>query len=442
MTVSDMNALLRRATHRVWHSRFARNVAIVASGTAGAQAITIAFAPIITRLYGPEAFGLLGTFMAILIIAAPIAALTYPIAIVLPKDDRDAMGLVRLSIILSFGMVLLASVLILMGGDWLTTTLGAESVAGYLLLIPVAMLFGAWLQIVHQWLIRKKQFGVIARSAVAHALIVNSAKSGIGWLHPVGAVLIVLATLGNALHAALLFIGARKRYQAEPDKSEVGPGATLKALAYRHRDFPLYRAPQHFINAASQSLPILMLAAFFGPAAAGFYTLGKMVMGLPSTLIGSAVNDVFYPKITEAAHNGENLPRQIVQATGTLLVIGIVPFGLVVLFGPWLFGLVFGDDWTMAGEYARWLALFFLFNFINKPSVAVVPVLGIQRGLLVYELFSTGTKALGLVAGFYWFGSDLWAVALFSIIGVLAYSAMMLWILSHAIRGQFHKERK
>jgi O-antigen/teichoic acid export membrane protein len=106
----------------------------------------------------------------------------------------------------------------------------------------------------------------------------------------------------------------------------------------------------------------------------------------------------------------------------------------VVLFGPGLFSLVFGSDWVMAGEYARWLALFFLFNFINRPCVAAVPVLGIQRGLLVYESFSTGSKVLGLIVGFYWFGSDLWAVALFSVIGVAAYSVMMLWILAHAMR--------
>jgi hypothetical protein len=49
-------------------------------------------------------------------------------------------------------------------------------------------------------------------------------------------------------------------------------------------------------------------------------------------------------------------------------------------------------------------------------------------------LFSTGSKVLGLVVGFYWFESDLWAVALFSVIGVAAYSAMMLWIFSHAMR--------
>jgi O-antigen/teichoic acid export membrane protein len=290
------------------------------------------------------------------------------------------------------------------------------------------------MQIARQWLIRKKEFGVVARSAVVHSLILNSAKTGVGWLHPAGAVLIVLTTLGQALFAALLLIGARRRYQpcnAECDKIR---RTSLWELAHRHRDFPLYRAPQNFINAASQSLPVLMLAALFGPAAAGFYTLGQMIMGMPSTLLGSAVSDVFYPRITEAAQNGEDLPGHILRATGILLAIGIVPFGLVVLFGPWLFSLVFGGDWAMAGEYARWLALFFLFNFINKPSVAAVPVLGIQRGLLVYELFSTGGKALGLVIGFYWFGSDLWAVALFSVIGVVAYGAMMLWILSHAKR--------
>ena len=423
-----------RYISRAWRSRFARNVAVVASGTAVAQAITIAFAPLITRIYGPEAFGLLGTFLAIVAVATPLAALAYPIAIVLPKEDRDAMGLVRLSVVLSIVIALLVAGLLALGGDWLTVTLGAESVAAYLLLIPVAMLFAAWLQIAHQWLIRKKEFGLLARTAVAHSLILNSAKSGIGWLNPVGAVLIVLATLGHALHATLLFIGARRCYQAEAIEGDAGSSTPLKELAHRHRDFPLYRAPQNFINAASQSLPVLMLAAFFGPAAAGFYTLGKMVMGLPTTLVGKAVNDVFYPRITEAAHNGENVHRHIVQATGALLAISIVPFGLVVLFGPRLFGLVFGEDWVMAGEYARWLALFFLFNFINKPSVATVPLLGIQRGLLVYEIFSTGTKALGLVVGFYWFASALWAVALFSVIGVLAYSTMMLWILSHAMR--------
>jgi O-antigen/teichoic acid export membrane protein len=377
---------------------------------------------------GQRLLGLLGTFTAIVAAAVPLAALAYPIAIVLPRNDSEALGVARLAAILSFAVALLVSVALVVGGDWLIATLGAEAVGSYLFLIPVAMLFAAWMQIAQQWLIRKKEFGVVARSAVTHSLLLNSAKVGIGWLHPVAGVLIVLAAIGNFLHAALLFIGARRRY-SQPSCDDGGNSRpALEKLANRYRDFPLYRAPQNFINAISQSLPVLLLAAFFGPAAAGFYTLAKMVMGAPSTLLGKAVTDVFYPRITEAAHNGENLAHHIIRATGILFAVGIVPFGLVMVFGPWLFGLVFGGDWVVAGEYARWLSLFFLFNFINKPSVAAVPVLGIQPGLLLYELFSTGGKVIGLVAGFYWMDSDIWAIALFSIVGVAAYSWMITWI--------------
>ena len=430
-------ALPRQAFNRVWRSRFARNVAIVATGTAGAQVITMAFAPLITRIYGPEAFGLLGTFMAIVGVATPLAAMAYPIAIVLPKDDRDAIGLVKLCILLSFAMAALIAGLLWLSGDWLISTLGAQSVAGFIFLIPVAMLFSAWLQVAHQWLIRKKEFGVIARIAVAQSFILNSAKTGVGWFNPVGAVLILIATAGSALHAAMLFVGAKSRHSEVAESEEQQKPSSLKTLAGRHYDFPLYRAPQNLINAASQSLPILMLAAFFGPVSAGFYTLGKMVMGIPSGLVGKAVNDVFYPKITEAAHNGENIARQIVQATLALLAVGIVPFGLVVAFGPSLFSFVFGAEWSMAGEYARWLALWLLAAFVNRPSVAAIPVLSLQSGFLAYELASVVLRGFAIFMGVILVGSDLFAIVLFSVVGVFLNTFLILWVIYTSQKSEF-----
>ena len=429
-------ALPLQAFNRVWRSRFARNVAIVATGTAAAQAITMAFTPLVTRIYGPEAFGLLGTFMAIVGVATPLAAMAYPIAIVLPKDDRDAIGLVKLCILLSFAMAALIACLLWLSGDWLISTLGAQSISGFLFLIPVVMLFSAWLQVAHQWLIRKKEFGVIARIAVAQSFILNSAKTAVGWFNPVGAVLILIATAGSALHAAMLFLGAQSRHREIAEGAEQKKPASLKTLAKRHYDFPLYRAPQNLINAASRSLPILMLAAFFGPVSAGFYTLGKMVMGMPSGLVGKAVKDVFYPKITEAAHKGENVASQIVQATLALLAVGIVPFGLVVAFGPSLFSFVFGAEWSMAGEYARWLALWLLAAFVNRPSVAAIPVLSLQRGFLAYEFASVVLRAMAIFMGMIFFGSDLFAIALFSLVGVFLNAFLILWVIRISQKSQ------
>lgn len=435
-----LSLVSRGAFARLWNSRFARNVAVMASGTAGAQAITMASAPVITRLYGPEAFGILGTFMAILAVMTPIAALNYPIASVLQRRDEDALGVLKLSAGISLGLTSILMIGAWFVGESAMVLLGAEAIGNFIYLLPLAMLFAAWMQMAQQWLIRKKAFGVVARSAVAHSLILNIAKAVGGLVHPVGAVLITLATLGNAFHAMLMLIGIRRKTVFEKWKPEDGQAPTVRELAIRHRDFPLYRMPQDLINAGSQSLPIFMLAGFFGPAAAGYYTLTKSVMGMPSALIGKSVYDVFYPRITAAARQGEDVVLLIVKATAGLLVIGILPFGIIIAFGPWLFAFVFGPDWMPAGEYARWLALFFFFNFINKPSVAAVPVIGIQRGLLVYEVLSTSAKVAGFAFGVYIVGDDVWAVAAFSLIGVFAYSAMILWILKAAKNRKWHEK--
>jgi O-antigen/teichoic acid export membrane protein len=415
-------------------SRFVRDVVMVASGTAVAQAVTVIFTPFITRMYGPEAFGVLGLFIAAVTVFNPVATLAYPIAIILPRDDVEALGLVRLSVIISFGTALLTTVMLLWGGAGLAGVLGIETINAYLYLIPVIMLFNAWAQIASQWLIRKKEFAVISSLAILHSLASNSMKGGVGWFYPTTTVLIGLAIIGSGLQAALLFVGTIRANQ----KAAMGPtfiaNSSLVKLAKRHSAFPLYHMPQMVINAASRSLPVIMLAAFFGPAAAGFYTLAQMVLGLPANLIGKAVSDVIYPRFAKAAADGRNISRQIMQATGILLVTGSLLFGLIALWGPWLFSFVFGQEWALAGEYARWLSLFFLFNFINKPCVAAVPVIGVQRGLLVYEFFSTGVKVFGLAIGCYWFDSSVWAVALFSIFGAIAYCVMMLWIYTNSLK--------
>src|SRR5690554_5153465 len=98
---------LKAALARLRRSRFFRDVVAVASGTIAAQAIAFAISPFVTRLYGPEAFGQLGVFNSTVSLLAPAAALTYPIAIVLPKRDSDALQLVRLSLAVALAVALL-----------------------------------------------------------------------------------------------------------------------------------------------------------------------------------------------------------------------------------------------------------------------------------------------------------------------------------------------
>lgn len=420
---------MRASLNSLSRNKFARNVAIVASGALGAQIITMVFTPFVTRIYGPETFGLLGTFVAIVSVLAPCLSLSFPIAIALPEDDVEAKGLARLSFTLAFLMGAALALALWLGRQSFVELLNLQSIEAFIMFLPIALFLSVWLEIEQQWLIRKKRFGEIAKVAVVQAFLINSSKIGIGLFSATATVLISLTAVGSAMHAALLFKTARINEPFFGLNQIKYSGNSFLSLAKKYSDFPIYRTPQIFINAVSQSLPVIMLASFFGASTAGFYTLARLAMAMPSTLIGKSVGDVFYPRINDAARSGENITRLLIKASSILAVVGFLPFTIIVIFGPWVFSQVFGSEWGVSGEYARYLSLFFYLNLINRPSVSAVPMLGLQKGLLLYEIVSTGGKVIGLMIGFYIYKSDVMAIMLFSIIGALTYLWMIAWII-------------
>lgn len=403
---------------KIKKSVFVRNVAIMATGAAGAQAITMAASPIITRLYGPEAFGIMGTFTALTNIIIPIAALTYPIAIVLPKKDNEAKGIIKLSLQVTAIITILASLLLLFFNNIILDLFNLEEISFYLYFIPVVIIFAGLLQVSEQWLIRTNQFAINAKVNFFQSIIINGSKIGIGLIYPLATVLVVLQVIANGLRAVMMiFFAKRSEYKTNKENNQ-----EIKSsfdLSKKYKDFPIYRAPQVSLAAISESLPILLLTSFFGPAAAGFYSVGRTVLTLPSNLVGNAIGDVFYPRISKAASTGESLNSLIKKASFGLLAVGIIPFGMIIIFGPWLFEFVFGSGWNVAGDYARWIALTSFAVFINKPAVKSMPVLSAQKIHLIYTIVIIIIRTLALLVGFLVFNSDIVAIALFGISSVI-----------------------
>lgn len=402
---------------KVLKSPFVRNVAVMATGAAGAQAVTMALSPIITRLYGPEAFGIMGTFTSLINIIIPVAALTYPIAIVLPKKDYEAKGIIKLSLFITIIISILSGIVLLFFNNIIVDVFNIEEISGYLFLIPLVILFAGLVQVTDQWLIRTKQFAINAKVNFFQSVIINSSKVGIGLIYPIAPVLVILQVIANGLRAFMMILFASKlSYKSESSQTK---NVSIKHLAQKHKDFPIYRAPQVFLASFSESLPILLLTSLFGPASAGFYSIGRTVLGLPSRLIGESIADVFYPRISQAAYTGESMSRLIRKTSKVLLLIGLIPFGTVIVFGPWLFEFVFGVGWDVAGEYARWISLTSFAVFVNKPVVRAMPVLSAQGIHLIYTVVILVSRVLALIVGFAVFKSDVVAVALFGISSAL-----------------------
>ena len=78
---------------RLREEGFFRNVALLAIGSASAQALSFLLTPVLSRLYGPDDFGLFGCFFALTGVISSVVTLQYSQALVLPEHDHEAAGL-------------------------------------------------------------------------------------------------------------------------------------------------------------------------------------------------------------------------------------------------------------------------------------------------------------------------------------------------------------
>ena len=80
-------------------------------------------------------------------------------------------------------------------------------------------------------------------------------------------------------------------------------------------------------------------------------------------------------------------------------VAGIPIFGLLLLFAPSLFALIFGNEWRHAGEIAQILSPWLLLNFICSPVAAIAIVLNRQQSAIWFAVADTMLRFTAIIIG-------------------------------------------
>lgn len=414
--------MIKKYFQKLYGSKFVKNVIIVALGSSGVQIVGAIFSPLIARQYGPEAFGLLGSYGAALSLIAPLSTLAYPTAIILPKTDFEAQAIAKLSGLIATTVSIVFFLFISLSNYYCIplSIFSDLGLASYLL--PVGVFFYASIQILNQWLIRKELFGLRSKSAIVQSLGMNLGKLGFGFICPSGITLIIMLIVCNFFYSIQLFLHCRKDFQNQ----DVFPDFSLFLTAKKYKDFAFFKAPQIFFNSLSLSIPILLLSSFFGTKSAGFYNMSKVILGVPVSLIGYSTADVLFPKLADEKNKGRPLFKTVLEAIKALFFVSFFPFLIIVLAGPQIFSIVLGESWETAGEYARWMAFWSFFSLLARPCSSVIPILNLQKAFLIFEIFALVAKMIFLYAGFFYFASDKAAIVLFSFISIINHSVFIL----------------
>ena len=371
-----------------WRSRAGlAPVLTLVGGTALAQAAVFAARPLLTRLYGPAEFGVLTLVTTAAALLSAVASGGYRFAVLLPESDRDAGGLVGLSLAGALG----TSVLALLGVAAVAATAGVDA-AWWLL--PPALLALDWGQTFETWLTRRDRFSVVSASRVGQSAAAVGVQVAGGVLGFLATGLVAGAAAGFVVSLAVT-LGAVWRAEGRALAVTFRSGA-LRDLARRYARFPLFSAPAAALNLAATRLPVLLLAAFAGEAVVGQFGVAYGTLALPLGLVTGAAGQVFFARAAAAARDG-TLPVLTRDTLRGLLAVTVFPSAAVFAAGPDLFAVVFGETWRPAGEFARAIAPWTLAASIASPLTALFDVLERQRADLGFSVGMAAVQTAVLV---------------------------------------------
>lgn len=411
------------------NTSFAGDVLKLVSGTTIAQLLGILAAPVLTRLYAPEAFGLAAVFASITSIMGVIACLRYELAIMLPESDEEAANLLGVSLMFAILISLLTVPIVWWGGDTLAGWLNAPNLTSYLWLAPLAVLFAGIFTALNYWNSRTKRFGRLSIARVTASVATTTAQLGAGFAGFASGGALIGASVGGSMLATTV-LGA----QIWRDDRKVFLGSIrwreMTQGIKRYRKFPLYDIWSALLNTISWQMPAFLLSAFFSSTVVGYYALGFRILQLPMSLIGQSIGQVFFQRASEANLQG-NLAPLVEAVFRRLVMIGMFPMLMLAIIGHDLYAVVFGANWAEAGVYTQILAVWAFFWFISSPLSTLFSVLERQeQGLkLNLVIFTTRFGALG-VGGY--LGSARISLTLFAATGILVYGYLSFWVMKQS----------
>ena len=368
---------------------------MLSGGTALAQLIGICALPLVTRLYPPAEIGTVSLFLSFFGFWVTTIALRYEHALIIAIDDGESHVVHRLGIILVCLMSLLGMPILwsLQQNNILKFQL--LPVWSPLIAFPIFLGYGLFM-VYRSWALRAGMVSQISQASITRAGAMAGTKLGLG-VFGGGLVALFLAELAGALSSLFNLMQATKRHFATSKPPSIGY-TQLRHVGLKYVKFPMLDAPSAWMDALALMLPLPMVASLYGAEAAGWFGLARMVLSLPNAQIGGAVADVFQMSLAEAVrdkdpHRARNVFFMLLKK---LSLIGLIPLSVSIVVLPWIFPVVFGQNWAPAGPVAASLAPWLYAAFVISPLSRALPVLQAQEWKLLYDV-----TALGLLTGCY-----------------------------------------
>ena len=403
--------MVSKVINRIRSSQMIKNMMTLSIGTIISQLIPILLSPVLARIYSPDDFGLWGIFSSTAIIFSIFMTGRYELAILRPKEDRDALNLVRLSLLIMVSILIMLCVGYIIG-----KSIGFFQSIGitFFLSLILYLLFNSVTQILSYFANRDERYRKIAEGSILRSSIQGVSRLIFGIMGLTRMGLIYGTIIGVFSNVAILSTPFNRIKNIFKD----GKWSEIRRQAYTYRRFPIYEMPSSGLNALSTNLPLILLA----------FSMSVSLMFLPINFITSAQSQVYY-KRTCVIDNPSAIGDLTSKIFGVNFLFGAVALTLFELFASSIFSVFLGSRWAVAGNYAACFAPWILMVVSFSPISTILLLRDKQSFAFLFNLSLLIARILAVLCGGVLIHSMQWSMILYGLVGFAIWIVEGLFIL-------------
>ena len=385
---------------------FLKAVSVLVGGTAFAQLIGFLCLPILTRLYTPEDYSVLGVYVAIVAILAVISCLRFDIAIPIPENENDGKALLLLSFLSNTIFSIILYVVLFISYPYIQHYKIIDQLSYWIWLIPLGVFVSGFYSALQFWATRHKRFKDIAKTRMTQAISGNSASLA-GGMFSVGFGGLIVGQLLN-FSGGLFKLAVSAKKDLATIKS-----SPLKATFVKFSNFPKFSTLEALANTSAIYLPLIVVSFFIIGPEVGYLILAMKILGIPMGLLGSSFAQVYISN-APAYYAKNELYLYSITIIKKIFKLIIIPFIGLAVVSPFIFGYVLGDQWKDLGEYIVWMIPWYFMQMLVSPISMSLHIINEQKIALVLQILGLLIRIGGLLFCLFFYEEKAIAYYIFS----------------------------
>ncbi len=411
-----------------------KNILKLISGEGIGRAVGFLMTPVITRLYTPTDFGMFAVFASVCALCYPFCTLRYTLVIPLHTNEKIGINSLAACILILLINTFILGIAFVLFHSPILSLFSSESIDDLWYFIPLAFFLYGISEVMSYYSTRYRNFSTIAKVSVLQKTVGASAKIVFGLFR----LDVTGLLIGNILaESGGLSLYLRTYWKRLKESARDVTFGKICFVLKRYINFPLYRVPSQILLKAGESIPILYFAWHFGTGTTGQISLATAMLSAPVIIVCTTVGKAFYGEIASLVRKSRGeVSALTVRIMIKLLVVSIVPFTLVVCFGPWIFRTFFGAEWVQSGTYARYLCFYLIFRFVYSPiSDGIFNVFERQKLVLWLEISRIVMVTSGLLIS-YFCNLSAGATVLVYSLGLTVQYILSILLVLHVLRTE------